>query len=479
MRSGRADGIAGGGAEPALEGPVVDLRPSGALLDLGDLATANASARLTVGTSVIWFTPRHGAVVDLASAEPRALPAPRPSPVRVLPPERPAGTAISEALAEVRERLVEQHVVHVVGQGGPVAGLLCALGRDGAEPTASVIHLDARGAVLSDILQVLFELLVVGPAASIASAEELRAGLGASRALVLLRDASLTVSETLTLGDMLRRCRVVLAYEGEPWLEDSVARVDGPVEDLGAFERRVTSLRGPEVHALEVLIAAGGDPIHDQVVTETVGGAGAVEALQVLDDLGLIERDGPWNRSGSSASLVRLDRLRPERWRATLATAIANWAHGARASEAAWSRGAGGWRRAHAWLLRNEAGSGSDSAARRLEEDVALARRWGAWRGMLLDLVDHAEATGDTAARAWALHQLGCRALCLGDRIAARACLAEARDLRWRTGDRAGAAVTQHNLALAMGSGNAGASRRSRLGAWASRGRGRRREPNG
>jgi hypothetical protein len=119
------------------------------------------------------------------------------------------------------------------------------------------------------------------------------------------------------------------------------------------------------------------------------------------------------------------------------------------------------------------------AAARRLQEDVALAGRWGAWRSLLLDTVDHAETTGDTAGRAWALHQLGSRALCLGDRLAARACLAEARDLRWRTGDRAGAAVTQHNLDLASAGITAQASRRSRLAAWASRAGRRRPEPIG
>jgi len=406
-------------------------------------------------------------VVDLAPSEPRALVAPRPPPVRVLPPERPAGPFVAGPLAEVRERFVEHHVVHVTGPESSVASLLSAIGRDVAHPGESTIYVDARGAVFSDILQVLFELLCSGAPTSIASPEELREGLGAVRALVLLRDAILTVSESLTLGDILRGCLVVLAHEHEPWPEDEIVRVGGEGEAHEPLAPRVALLRPSEVEALEVLLAACGDPIHERVLTAVLDGA-AAGALRTLDELGLNERDEPWHRASSLLCRSIPDDLRPERWAGALANAIAAWARDARGSQASWSRGAGAWRRAHAWLLQAES-----IAALHLQEDVALARRWGAWRALLLDALDHAEATADTAGRAWALHQLGSRALCLGDRLAARACLAEARDLRWRTGDRAGAAVTQHNLVLASALGANRGSRRSRLAAWV---RGRRRQ---
>jgi len=456
----------------------VDLRRSGALLDLGDLAAGNGSEPLTVGAMAIWFTPDHGAVVDLAPIEPRALPAPRPAPVRVLPPERSLDPGLAAAPAEVRERLAEQHVVHVDGPDAAVAGVLSALARDGSDPEESVVALDVRGTSLSDILQTLFELLCLSPPASVASSDELRAGLGAVRSLVLLRDATLTVSETLTLGDTLRGCRVVLGHDGERWLEEAIVPLDVPRDTPEAVARRVASLRPDETRALELLVAAGGDPIHEDVVRAALESADAEAFLRTLEELGLIERDGVWNRPGSSVLRSVPDGLRQERWAGPLASALAAWAHGAREVEGTWSRGPGAWRRAHAWLLR-DASNDAHRSARRLQEDVALARRWGAWRAMLLDIVEYAEARGDTAARAWALHQLGSRALCLGDRMAARACLAEARDLRWRTGDRAGAAVTQHNLTLATASGDGQAPRRSWLSAWASRARGRRREPIG
>ena len=95
------------------------------------------------------------------------------------------------------------------------------------------------------------------------------------------------------------------------------------------------------------------------------------------------------------------------------------------------------------------------------------------FRSLLLDYVDRAEAVEDTAATAWGLHQLGSRALCLGDGLAARACLVQARDLRWRMGDRAGAAVTQRNLDLVPALAPTRSAKRSRLAAWSFRFRGR------
>jgi hypothetical protein len=195
--------------------------------------------------------------------------------------------------------------------------------------------------------------------------------------------------------------------------------------------------------------------------------------LEALGALGLVDQDGSWYAEATFVAESGLRTLRPARWRPALAGAIADWVHEFRRSEATWARGAGSWRRANAWLL-DAGGALGLEAARRLQEDVALARRWGAWRSMLLDAVDRAESFGDPAARAWGMHKLGSRALCLGDELAARACLTEARDLRWRMGDRAGAAVTQHNLDLALTLGQAGSRRRPRLMGWTPRARRRR-----
>ncbi len=80
--------------------------------------------------------------------------------------------------------------------------------------------------------------------------------------------------------------------------------------------------------------------------------------------------------------------------------------------------------------------------------DAAFAhgRRWGTWSAVLDAVLSAAERSGDDGSRAWALHQLGTRAYCLGEVPAAVAMLQEALELRERIGERAAAEVTRYNL---------------------------------
>jgi uncharacterized OB-fold protein len=83
---------------------------------------------------------------------------------------------------------------------------------------------------------------------------------------------------------------------------------------------------------------------------------------------------------------------------------------------------------------------------RAVEGDLALTGQWGAWAQVLEWILKAVRGLGNRAAEAWALHQLGARALCLGDAVTARSCLNKALQLRQALGDQAGAAATQHNL---------------------------------
>lgn len=74
--------------------------------------------------------------------------------------------------------------------------------------------------------------------------------------------------------------------------------------------------------------------------------------------------------------------------------------------------------------------------------------RWGRWQQVWQLGRKAAQETGDRAAEAWALHQMGSVALCLDDGFAAQAHLAEAQQLRQQAGDMVGAALSQHNLAV-------------------------------
>jgi hypothetical protein len=85
---------------------------------------------------------------------------------------------------------------------------------------------------------------------------------------------------------------------------------------------------------------------------------------------------------------------------------------------------------------------------RAVERALILSGRWGAWSQVLAWQLEAAQGLEDIAAKAWALHQSGTRALCLEEAPAARAALTEALRLRESLGDDEGAAVTRHNLGL-------------------------------
>ncbi|WP_448640141.1 choice-of-anchor D domain-containing protein [Geodermatophilus sp. URMC 63] len=85
-----------------------------------------------------------------------------------------------------------------------------------------------------------------------------------------------------------------------------------------------------------------------------------------------------------------------------------------------------------------------------LDAAYSLSGRWDAWREVAEHRLTAARALGDRPAEALALHQLGTRALCVGDTATARDLLRDALDLRRAVGAFAAAEVTQHNLSLVL-----------------------------
>ena len=97
---------------------------------------------------------------------------------------------------------------------------------------------------------------------------------------------------------------------------------------------------------------------------------------------------------------------------------------------------------------RDQAWSDVLRLGRAAEGPLLLACRWGAWREVLEHELVAARRLGDRAAEAWALHQMGSRSLCLGDRSDAWTQLTSALRIREQLGDGDGAAATRHNLDL-------------------------------
>jgi hypothetical protein len=95
---------------------------------------------------------------------------------------------------------------------------------------------------------------------------------------------------------------------------------------------------------------------------------------------------------------------------------------------------------------------------RNIDSAFALGRRFGSWREVLELVRAAARDAGDRYAEAWALHQLGTRAMSLGDIDVGAALLRQAIAMRRELDDGDGAEVSINNLGLA--------SRSRWLGAW-------------
>lgn len=84
---------------------------------------------------------------------------------------------------------------------------------------------------------------------------------------------------------------------------------------------------------------------------------------------------------------------------------------------------------------------------RLLEGALIVGARWGAWGTALEGCLAAARAASDRSGEAWALHELGTRALCLGDSARARSLLGQALKLRDAMEDeREAASITRQNL---------------------------------
>ena len=89
---------------------------------------------------------------------------------------------------------------------------------------------------------------------------------------------------------------------------------------------------------------------------------------------------------------------------------------------------------------------------RLLEGALVLGVRWGAWAIALERCLAAAKAIGDRSAEAWALHEIGTRALCVGESARARAVLGQAVKLRESLQDEVAAATSRRNLRLVVAS---------------------------
>jgi hypothetical protein len=85
-----------------------------------------------------------------------------------------------------------------------------------------------------------------------------------------------------------------------------------------------------------------------------------------------------------------------------------------------------------------------------LECALVVGARWGAWAITLERSLLAAKAMQDRSAEAWALHESGTRALCLGEAARARTLLSQALGLRETLDDNDATAASRRNLSFVL-----------------------------
>ncbi len=127
---------------------------------------------------------------------------------------------------------------------------------------------------------------------------------------------------------------------------------------------------------------------------------------------------------------------------------LAGWSEQHRADTEELLRNSETLQRAAAWAANHAQWPEVLRLVRALEPTLSARGRWMAWEQLLELAARGAELLGDSASRAWALHQLGSRAICQGETESANNFLQQALALRIELGDHWGAALSRHNLDL-------------------------------
>jgi hypothetical protein len=245
------------------------------------------------------------------------------------------------------------------------------------------------------------------------------------QAAALVRDQNRTLVELASLVDK-RAIDTVLA--------------EACLEATSPAERRV----------LAVIGTLGGAPLHERHLPQLAQIPNVQPLLDRLLERGLILVDNHEYTLASGLQALFEARGVLERWRVWAMDYFRSWvAERPHQSQEIISQ-AEGLTYLVEWALDAGEPRRALRLARAIQGALIAGCRWDAWNRVLYSALEASLALDDMPAKAWALHQLGTRALCLGEEGVARRHLILAYLLRQALGDWNGSAVTRHNLDTLM-----------------------------
>jgi len=232
-------------------------------------------------------------------------------------------------------------------------------------------------------------------------------------------------------------------------LAEVLFQLQGQAPQQKAIESTLNTLTEPQENLLAILAASGGNILPLEHLGSISGNKAAQKALRGLVGLGLVQAHSPrYSLTGELASTLNaLWDL--SAWENALINYFIGWLTQKPQEELMeescdvliyFVKKASEKRR---WREVIQLGQG-------LERFLILWKRWQAWFEILDLILNAAKALGNRWVEAWALHQLGSRAMCLELKAPARELLTEALNIRTAIGDKAGASVTRHNLSVLL-----------------------------
>lgn len=469
--------------------------------------SGNVSGQVAVGSHIIQNNVDHGGIVFVAAPGETPVPRRRPLPIR-LGGRVPAIIGRRTELATIIGALGPSSPVELHGAPGigKTALLKSVIGdRQDHAPDSSAVYHSAVGEPAADTLQFLFDAFCECSAPFKPTDAQIRLALADTRGLIVVDDVSWGRDEVSKVLDAVPVATALFASPRQSlWGTGLAMAVTGLSDDdavallaremgrpLGVEEAQAakssTAAIGREPLAVlqlaslvrtlghELALVAGdlhGAPSPGDEVARRLAASLTDDERRVLDALEaaggaaltarhLAALTGLPAVQASIDALValRLAQAHSPRYSATGATAagpegLTAAVAGLRAcgdDVGQMSELAGAVVLAMRSAVARSDWEGVLSLGRLSEPGMILGRRWGAWAEVLEAQRTAAGALGQRGAEAWALHQLGTRALCLDDPAEARILLTRALELRQALGDEAGAAATRHNLDLLGG----------------------------
>jgi hypothetical protein len=473
------------------------------------------SGQIAVGRYLLQVGERCGAVVHEASRAERAHIRPRPTPI-LLRPKLIRGlldrrTELASALSALDASLpIEASGEPGIGKTAILRHL--AYHSRANSFVDGIVYLTARNVSSDDLLQLLFEAFNESDEPCKPTPAEIRRGLQEKQALILLDDVHLKQDELERVLDIAPQSAFAvstrerclwgevrsLLLKGLP-VEDAVlllereierpldtterasaaslcAAIDGhPLRIVQAAanirkrgiaiggwtldltpERLVTELLASidekQRRAMLALTALGGVPLEVQHVSGIAEVTDIEASMMTLVRQGLVVGSQTRHRlaDGVADRLRRMEDLKP--WVNRAITYFTAWAERHRRSPDIVLENSEALLRVQQCAADARRWGEVLLLGRLLEGPLVLGVRWGAWAITLERCLAAAKAIGDRSAEAWALHEIGTRALCVGDSARARAVLGQAVKLRESLQDEVAAATSRRNLRLVIAS---------------------------